>query len=357
VESSMGRYSYNEKEYEIYDLPGTYSLIPHSKEEEVVREFICYQNYDVIVAVCDAVCLERNLNLVLQTLTICKNVVVCVNLMDEAEKKKIKIDLDGISKDIKVPVVGIVARSKIGLESLLENIEKISTIPNVKIVDDVEERISDKTTASFVKFAEEICKRHIIFEKEDYAKKDRKIDKILTNKLTGIPIMIALLALIFWITIYASNYPSTWLFHFFNWLGEKMINGMSAIHLPSWLIDVSINGVYKVLTWVIAVMFPPMAIFFPLFTFLEDLGYLPRIAFNLDNTFKKCKACGKQALTMCMGFGCNACGVSGCRIIDSPRERLIAILTNNFVPCNGRFPILISIISMFFVFEMTGMIR
>ena len=353
----MGKYEYHNKKYEIFDLPGTYSLIPHSKEEEVVRNFICYQEYDVVVAVCDAVCLERNLNLVLQVLAICKKVIVCVNLMDEAKKKKIKIDLEAISNELRIPVVGTVARSKMGLENLLQNIEKLSDIPNERMVEDVDERISDKTTATFVHRAEKICNKYIVFEKEDYDKKDRKIDKILTSKLTGIPIMLLLLAVVFWITIYLSNYPSTWLFNFFNWLGEKMINYMTRSHLPSWFIEASMNGVYKVLTWVIAVMFPPMAIFFPLFTFLEDLGYLPRIAFNLDNMFKKCKACGKQALTMCMGFGCNACGVSGCRIIDSPRERLVAIITNNFVPCNGRFQTLISIISMFFVFGMTGVIR
>lgn len=352
----MGKYDYHDVTYEIYDLPGTYSLIPHSKEEEVVRDFICYQDYDVVVTVCDAVCLERNLNLALQVLAICKNVVVCVNLIDEAKKKKIKIDLEGLAKELDVPVVGIVARNKIGLENLLEKIEEYSNISNVRMVDNVNERLTEKTTSTFVTRAEEICQKHVVFEKQDYDKKDRKIDKILTSKLTGIPIMILLLALIFWITISLSNYPSTWLFNFFHWLGEKITSGMNSMHLPSWFIEVSMNGVYKVLTWVISVMFPPMAIFFPLFTFLEDLGYLPRIAFNLDNMFKKCKACGKQALTMCMGFGCNACGVSGCRIIDSPRERLIAILTNNFVPCNGRFPTLISIISMFFVFGMTGIL-
>lgn len=356
VEISMGKYEYNNNEYEIYDLPGTYSLIPHSKEEEVVREFICYNNYDVIVAVCDAVCLERNLILALQTLAICKNVIICVNLMDEAEKKKIKINLEGISKELNVPVVGIVARNKTGLNYLLDNIEKLIEVPNVKIVENVDERISDNTTESFVNTAENICNKYVVFEKEDYNKRDRKLDKILTSKITGIPIMLLLLALVFWITIYLSNYPSTWLFNFFNWLGENITEAFVSLGLPNRLIDVLMNGVYKVLTWVIAVMFPPMAIFFPLFTFLEDLGYLPRVAFNLDNTFKKCKACGKQALTMCMGFGCNACGVSGCRIIDSPRERLIAIITNNFVPCNGRFPTLISIIGMFFVFGMTGII-
>lgn len=356
VDSSQGTYEYNGRKYEIYDLPGTYSLIPHSQEEEVVQDFICYKEYDLVVVVCDAVCLERNLNLALQVLAICRNVIICVNLMDEAEKKKIRIDLDGIAKELNVPVIGIVARNKTGLPQLLQTIEAVSNIKNIRFADELCIHISDDKTASFVMRAEEICNRHVVFEKKDYAKRDRKIDKILTSKITGIPIMILLLIVIFWITISAANYPSQLLFSFFEWLGEKINNVLVYINLPGVLVEALMNGVYKVLTWVISVMLPPMAIFFPLFTILEDLGYLPRIAFNLDKTFKKCHACGKQALTMCMGFGCNACGVTGCRIIDSPRERLVAILTNSFVPCNGRFPTLISIISMFFVFGMTGFI-
>lgn len=357
VDCSMGRYEHKGKMYDIYDLPGTYSLIPHSKEEEVVRDFICYDEYDAIVVVCDAVCLERNLNLALQVMSVCKNVVICVNLMDEAEKKMIKIDLNGISKELNVPVIGMVARSKIGLEDLKDVVQELINRKNVKYVNEFCTKVSDENTAQFVRRAEEICSRNITFEKSDYNKKDRKIDKILTSKLTGIPIMLLLLGLVFWITLSVANYPSSMLFELFSWLGEKITNSLSKTSLPIWFISALMDGIYRVLTWVVSVMLPPMAIFFPLFTILEDLGYLPRIAFNLDNIFKKCKACGKQALTMCMGFGCNACGVTGCRIIDSPRERLIAILTNNFVPCNGRFPTMISIISMFFVFGMSGIMN
>lgn len=357
VDCSMGRYEHKGETYDIYDLPGTYSLIPHSKEEEVVRDFICYEEYDAIVVVCDAVCLERNLNLALQVMSVCKNVVICVNLMDEAEKKMIKIDLNGISKELNVPVIGMVARSKIGLEDLKDVVQELISRKNVKYVNEFCTKVSDENTTQFVRRAEEICSRNITFEKSDYNKKDRKIDKILTSKLTGIPIMLLLLGLVFWITLSVANYPSSMLFELFSWLGEKITNSLSKTSLPIWFISALMDGIYRVLTWVVSVMLPPMAIFFPLFTILEDLGYLPRIAFNLDNIFKKCKACGKQALTMCMGFGCNACGVTGCRIIDSPRERLIAILTNNFVPCNGRFPTMISIISMFFVFGMSGIIN
>lgn len=159
--------------------------------------------------------------------------------------------------------------------------------------------------------------------------------------------MLLFLGLIFWLTIVGANYPSEIIFSFFSWLQEKLFLFANFINCPTWLSDMLINGVYQTLTWIVSVMLPPMAIFFPLFTFLEDLGYLPRIAFNMDGFFKKCCCTGKQMITMCMGFGCNSAGVVGCRIIDSPREKLIAILTNAFVPCNGRFPFLISIATIF----------
>ena len=184
--------------------------------------------------------------------------------------------------------------------------------------------------------------------------RDRKIDSILTSKKFGFPIMFLFLGVIFWLTIVGANYPSQALFFVFSWIQEKLVLFADFVNCPLWLSDMLINGVYQTLTWIIAVMLPPMAIFFPLFTFLEDLGYLPRIAFNMDGFFKKCLCTGKQMITMCMGFGCNAAGVTGCRIIDSPREKLIAILTNNFVPCNGRFPFLISIATIFIAGTMQG---
>ena len=196
-----------------------------------------------------------------------------------------------------------------------------------------------------MKKAEQISSKVVTIE-NNKIDKTRKIDKYLTSKLYGIPIMIALLGLIFYITIIGANIPSQLLaisyllFRIFKFLYFKF-------KYSTWIHDLLVLGVFKTVAWVVSVVLPPMAIFFPLFTLLEDLGYLPRIAFNLDKLFKKCSACGKQALTMCMGFGCNAAGVIGCRIIDSPRERLIAIITNNFVPCNGRFPTLIAIITMF----------
>ncbi len=361
VESAIGEYEYNERMVKMYDLPGTYSLIAHSKEEEVTRDFICKEKYDVIVVVCDAVCLERNLNLVLQVLDITKNVIVCVNLIDEAKKKKISINYEGLSKILNVPVIPVCARDKKGLENLQIVINEIS---NRKMVVNSNSKLCDKAknelkttdtkseenaTINHIKKAEEIAQKVIKFEEKNYASRDRKIDKILTRKSTGIPIMLLLLALMFWITIVGANYPSEILFDFFKALGDKLYDIFEKLKVPEFITGVLLGGGYKVLSWVVSVMLPPMAIFFPLFTILEDLGYLPRIAFNMDKMFKKCEACGKQALTMCMGFGCNACGVTGARIIDSPRERLIAIITNNFVPCNGRFPAIISIITMFFV--------
>ncbi len=413
VSNANGTFNYNKTNYEIYDLPGTYSLIPHSKEEEIARDFLCFDKYDLVIVVCDAVCLERNLNLVLQTLEITKNVIVCVNLLDEAEKKKIKINLSRLSQILGVPVVGTSARNKKGLDNLLKNLEAKNFNPyQVKYSEKIEEAINeliclikdkvknlnsrwvalnlinydeclyqkitdylnfdllkekeikekllsikkelnlnikDEITDTIIKKAEEISKEVITFESKDYNLKNQKIDRIITSKLFGIPIMLGMLFIILWLTIKGANYPSNLLFNIFNNVGKNLLDFLNFLNAPSWLSGILISGIYRVLTWVIAVMLPPMAIFFPLFTLLEDLGFLPRIAFNLDCAFKKCCACGKQALTMCMGFGCNAVGVSGARIIDSPRERLIAILTNVFVPCNGRFPTMITIITIFFV--------
>ena len=216
------------------------------------------------------------------------------------------------------------------------------------------ELFRDIIVSGIVRKAEEICRGVVTFEKPDYNKRDHKIDGILTSRIYGIPIMIALLGVIFWITITGANYPSSLLADGLFWVEDQLTALFVSIEAPAWLHGLLVTGMYRTLAWVVSVMLPPMAIFFPLFTLLEDLGYLPRVAFNLDNFFKKACAHGKQALTMCMGFGCNAAGVVGCRIIDSPRERLIAIITNNFVPCNGRFPTLIAIITMFFAGMLTG---
>ena len=434
VANAIGYFEYRGETYKLVDIPGTYSIMSHSEEEEIARNYICFGNPDVTIVVVDATCLERNLNLVLQITEITNHIILCVNLLDEAKKKKITINLEKLSNILKIPVVGVTARKKKTLNELLkvtrkvcdgkedikntyqvqydEKIEKVIgklekiIIENYQIEEklarwisikilDGEEKIlreieknagmhlsdsikikgkevdknileirqeiltkleeeditkdifKEKIVSTIVKDSENIARQVCHFENKDYAKRDRKIDKILTSKKYGIPIMIVFLLLIFWITIVGANYPSQFLFSLFGNIQEKLIEFATYINCPEWLSNMLILGVYQTLTWVISVMLPPMAIFFPLFTILEDLGYLPRIAFNMDGFFKRACSSGKQMITMCMGFGCNSCGVTGCRIIDSTRERLIAILTNNLVPCNGRFPFLITVATIF----------
>lgn len=425
VTNAQGFCNTKQSSYVLVDIPGTYSLMAHSAEEEVARNFICFGEPDAVIVVCDATCLERNLNLVLQTIEISDNVIVCVNLMDEAKRKKITIDLKTLSKRLGVPVVSTIARKKKSLFSLTNTLDSVTAQQNksaainivypteienavqkieqvikkhdikklnsrwlsLKLLDSdpslikeinaylgenfladfeiknavenaqkelakqniTQDNIKDKIVTSIISTAEFVCKGVITREKDGYNGIDRKIDSILTSKLVGYPVMIALLALVFWITIVGANYPSEILSSALFWVQDRLTDLFTLLNAPDWLHGMLVLGVYRVLAWVVSVMLPPMAIFFPLFTLLEDAGYLPRVAYNLDKPFKKCSACGKQALTMCMGFGCNAAGVVGCRIIDSPRERLLAIITNNFVPCNGRFPTLIAIITMFFI--------
>lgn len=367
---AKGCYKYDNILYNIYDIPGTYSLISHSKEEQIARDFII-NNDNLTIIVCDATNLERNLNLVLQTLEITNRVIVCINLLDIAKKRNITIDINRLSNILKVPVVGITARKKKDLEKLKkvikDNINKKNDVFKVKYNNEIENYISKlnmpRTSSinyinKFNLFDEEIVSTlinisHDIYEvtvneKESvYDKKTRKIDKILTNKITGIPIMLLMLFIIFYITLYLSNYPSSWLQNLFNKLESPLYNILD--FLPDFIRNMLVYGAYRTISFVVSVMLIPMLIFFPLFTLLEDVGYLPRIVFNIDKYFRKAKSCGKQCLTMCMGFGCNVVGVTNSRIIDSRRERLISILTNSFIPCNGRFPIIIALISMFLV--------
>lgn len=430
VTNARGHFATKKYSYELVDLPGTYSLMAHSAEEEVARNFICFQKPDAVLVVCDATCLERNLNLALQTMEISSNVILCVNLMDEARRKGIEINLSLLSRRLGVPVVGTVAREKKSLSFMTDALDKLMEAGappkpfHVPYPEEVEQAVSciaphlqeswgeridsrwlalrlleqdasllrtaadelgsglaedrtlrdavaqaqaylrsrgidegglkDMIVASLVSSAEQLCAGVIKYKDHSYRQTDLKTDRILTSRLTGYPIMLALLALVFWLTIAGANYPSQLL----SGLLFRVQDSLSALfwHFgsPVWLHDMLVLGVYRTLAWVISVMLPPMAIFFPLFTLLEDVGYLPRIAYNLDKPFQRCHACGKQALTMCMGFGCNAAGVVGCRIIDSPRERLLAILTNSFVPCNGRYPTLIALLTMFFVGSNAG---
>lgn len=412
VSSAFGKYTYSNDKYTVADLPGTYSLLVSSKEEAQARNFLLENRLDAVVVVVDATCLERNLNLVLQILEITDKVVVCVNLLDEAAKKKIEVNIKQLSQCLGVPVVGMCAKSGKGIKQLKEAVANIiqgkAEISPVKIEyskeiehsiskllplfdnldispklkrcyalrllenddyikskltdhstelsavlteltqTDNKESIRDNIVNAIMKKCEYIFKKAVTLHNPSCNMRDRKIDKILTSRLTGIPIMLLLLALIFWITIVGANYPSQWLSRLFDWLSGVITGALKYINTPPVIVSLLMDGIYKTTAWVVAVMLPPMAIFFPLFTLLEDLGYLPRIAFNMDSMFKGAGCHGKQCLTMCMGIGCNACGVTGCRIIDSPRERLIAIITNSFMPCNGRFPAIIAIITVFF---------
>lgn len=432
VENTSGICEYEGKHFLLVDIPGTYSIMSHSEEEEIARDYICFGNPDATVVIVDATCLERNLNLVYQIMEITPKIIVCVNLLDEAKKKGIHIDLKKLEEELGVPVVGTIARKKKTLKQLMAKIKQVcigeikpepkqaTYIPiiedsiamlssklqhivpkgkeyllkwislkiidgepniltsieknlKIKINEEVEKKkiqvaemlkkqdiyqqnSRDKIIASIVLAAEKVASRVVSYEKQSYQERDRKIDKILTSKKFGIPIMIIFLAFVLWLTIVGANYPSSLLSSFFEWGGEKLLLAFQWMHAPTWLTGIVLDGVYRTVTWVVSVMLPPMAIFFPMFTLLEDLGILPRIAFNLDKYFKKACSSGKQALTMCMGLGCNAAGVVGCRIIDSPREKLIGILTNSFMPCNGRFPFLITIASIFIGSFFTGFI-
>lgn len=468
VGCAYGTFTYGGITFTVADLPGCYTAAAEVGEEKAAAEFLAFGGADVAVTVCDATCLERNLILAAQVAEMSKETVLCVNLLDEAEKKGIRLDLPGLCRETGLTVVGAAARRGRGINELRKAIFRLCTGKDSDIGDtgckkrrncgkkcrscercklgcngkpegggygpffpargasdsafsiDCGEKINsaaeavaravsgyaetlgmrpghlalealkgslDVTDAAFkkkcditegaalpgliegererigltgdeireevfkatVRFAEATARKCVTVSKETaYARRCRRLDRLLTGRYTAFPFMALLFALILWITVVGANYPSALLSKYLFGLEDVMYRGMEAMGAPDWLSGALILGVYRVLAWVVSVMLPPMAIFFPLFTLLEDLGYLPRIAFNLDCAFKKCNACGKQALTMCMGFGCNAVGVTGCRIIDSKRERLIAILTNVFVPCNGRFPTLVTVITLFF---------
>ena len=416
VENATGKLRINNRDFILVDIPGTYSIMSNSEEEEIARNYICFGNPDATIVVLDATSLERNLNLLFQIMEITNNIIVCVNLLDEAKKKHININLKKLEELLGVPVIGTIAHKKKTLRELKNIIYKVSTgnikpkpkrveyneelekyineisqeikkekeleednsmdayavMPDylykwisIKLIDGEEkiltsikknlninleseniqnklEEIRNKYTnknfnlekyklqqkeeneksnksiknktensdnkfkdyiiSTIVKKCEEVSKQVCTYEKNESNKRDRKIDKILTSKKFGIPIMILFLGVIFWITIVGANYPSQILSEFFGWIQGKLIIFTDFINCPEWLSNMLIFGAYQTLTWVISVMLPPMAIFFPLFTFLEDLGYLPRIAFNIDKLFKKACCSVKQMITMCMGM-------------------------------------------------------
>lgn len=398
--------------YVFTDLPGCYSLNARSSEEEAARDCIYFGEYDRAVVVCDASCLERNFFLAAQILEVCGDAVICINLVDEAEKRGISVNGQLISERLGVPVVMMSARRRGEPAKLLPALGKPSdSVPEIRYPEPIKEYITAVHTLligtgtarrqatvfalrlldSGSDFTDRLAEKYRISDENrsgcktlakrfidshggsdtvndmisgavsafasgavsgavrtgNGAGKGSRADRILTGKLTAFPVMFLLLMGILWLTVTGANYPSELLSHLFSRLEGGVSSLLTSAGAPEVLTSLLCEGMIRVVGWVVSVMLPPMAIFFPLFTLLEDVGYLPRIAYNLDRGFAGCSACGKQALTMCMGFGCNAVGVTGCRIIDSKRERLLAVLTNSFMPCNGRFPILIAVISMF----------
>lgn len=424
VSLSEGIYKGKKGTYRIVDLPGTYSLFSGSEEQDLARDHICFGDYDILVAVCDATALERNLILALQITEATDKVVLCINLMDEADKKGIDVDLDALEGILGIPVVGISANNRATMAPLEDIIEKNEPVSQKKralaypdiivkacnilskglplaeassslgnfialrllcgeksferaltehlgkdILTLTEYREAYKEAAEFlsqnginscielhdlvlealVRSAEDISKKAVKYKKSRVYHRDRKLDDIFTGKKQGFSAMLLLLCILFFITVWGANYISDVLFFVFGKGQEFLEYALGAIGVGNRLLSLIVNGIYGTTSTVVSVMLPPMAIFFPLFTILEDSGYLPRIAYNLDKPFKKNGSCGKMALTMCMGLGCNAAGVVGCRIIDNRKEKLISTVTNSFIPCNGKFSGLITVITLFIV--------
>jgi ferrous iron transport protein B len=444
-----GAFAHGGKRFKLIDLPGTYSLLSASTDEQVARDFLLFGEPGCVIVVIDATCIERNLNLVFQVMEITPRVVVCANLMDEAQRKGIAVDVERLGELLGVPVVATAARRHRGLNELMQVIDEVTAgritprpivpdtpdelkqavdavtplvrtlapqLPNTRwiayrliegdhrireallsgelgdsqphaspgdvldrideIRDSVGEQFRDVIVTQAYQQAERIA-RQVVRHESRRATIDERLDRALTHPVGGWPAMLLILAAVFWITVTGANVPSQLLAGVL--MNEGGLSGFFTEHLhmqapafatrsiyewlhigfdaagaPWWLSGSLIDGVYLCLAWVVSVMLPPMAIFFPLFTLLEDLGYLPRVAFNLDPLFRRAGAHGKQALTMSMGFGCNAAGVIACRIIDSPREKLIAILTNNFMICNGRFPTVIAIATLMAAAQITS---
>jgi ferrous iron transport protein B len=361
VARAEGAYRHGETAFKVVDLPGTYSLQAASADEEVARDFILFGQPDVTVVVVDATRLERNLNLVLQVFEVTDRVVVVLNLMDEARRHGIGVDIAALARELGVPVIPAAARRGTGIAETRAAILQVATgairprpcrvrePPAGTGVADAASPVEDRRSAAFYGEAERIARAsQVLGVKRMQVDFDKYLDRLLTNRWTGVPLMVLLLAVVFWLTIAGANVPSAMLAGLLIDGVHPWLKGLgTAAGMPWWLSGFLFDGMYLATAWVVSVMLPPMAIFFPLFTLLEDFGYLPRVAFNMDHMFQRVGAHGKQALTMCMGFGCNAAGVVATRVIDSPRERLVAVITNNFSLCNGRWPTQILVASIF----------
>lgn len=387
VACTTGYFSIEDAGFSIVDLPGIYSFDIRSEEEAITRDYIADNDFEFLLLVCDATCLERGLYLLKQAASLlkdrppetCPQIILCVNLCDEAEKKGIKVNFSKLEEALGIPVAACRARQKQGLSQLKQLLYYYTRESEAGTDHAVCSAGTDNTDCSDRAAACASCPvctscsltvpcgklplsfdpksaaaLSVTYTKKDFRRKEEHLDRILTGPVSGGIIMCLLLTGIFWLTITGANYPSSMLWNMFFHIETTLAELAAGAGLPQWFIGSFIYGVFRVVAWIVSVMLPPMAIFFPLFTLLEDLGYLPRVAFNMDGAFHKCKACGKQCLTMAMGLGCNAAGVVGCRIIDSPRERLIAILTNSLVPCNGRFPLLLMMISLFLMGSATS---
>jgi ferrous iron transport protein B len=410
VTRAEGYFTVGAARFKIVDLPGTYSLHAASVDEEVARDMLLFGEPDVTIVVLDATRLERNLNLALQVLAITPRVVVCLNLMDEAKRHGIVLDPEALSRELGVPVVAASARSGEGMDALRHAVLTMATgatstspyrvpeyAPSIEtLVAEVETAVRtamldaqnhrwialrllqadarveatvppavlavasaarwrlptdfhDLLTAATFASAARIAKAaEAGTVRRVGARLDAVLDRWLTSRVAGFPLMVLMLGVVFWLTIAGANVPSSMLASLLlDTVHPWLQSSATALGVPAFIRGLFLDGVYLGTAWVIAVMLPPMAIFFPLFTLLEDFGYLPRVAFNLDALFRRVGAHGKQSLTMCMGFGCNAAGVVATRVIDSPRERLVAIITNNFSLCNGRWPTQILMASIF----------
>ena len=350
VALAQGKCMYKGQTYDLVDLPGTYSLCSASPEEKVSEDFLKSQEMDCTVVVCDATCMERSLILALQVVEICPKVVVCVNLIDEAQRMGVQIDAKALERRLGVPMVLTNADAQEGIDALMESVRKVcdgfAPLRPMRIEHDHTD--SEENAKAFVLQAQALAQMCVKSGETEKPTLTQRLDAIFLHRIYGYLTMLLLLFVTFWLTMQGANYPSQALAKCFDSLGEVLSRGARWLNLPDFFAGICIDGVYATAARVVSVMLPPMAIFFPLFTLLEDFGYLPRVAFLLDRCFGRVGACGKQSLTMCMGFGCNAVGVSGCRIIDSPRERKIALITNAFVPCNGRFPGLIFLLGLLF---------
>ncbi|MFO7933708.1 MAG: ferrous iron transport protein B [Bacteroidales bacterium] len=427
VTRAEGSFRYDGFKFNLLDLPGTYSLLTRSKDEEIARNYLIFDDPDLVLVMADSTALERNLHLVLQILQITSKVILVCNLVDEADRKGIRVRTSILESQLGIPVVGISASRNQGIDKLKKAMTRVVTDPNpprsvtvnypeslksemdsiggelkrmipslqaiewiilrmmegdqsvVSILESLvrkkestnQQKDNDLKSLGKLVLRAQLAKEKLgfslhdvlsekihrqasaiagkaVFHKEKEKKStEEKIDRIVTSRIWGIPIMLLLLFLIFYITIAGANYPSALLAKGLFRIEDAWAGLFEKWQVPWWITGFLVHGIYKGMAWVVSVMLPPMAIFFPLFTFLEDLGYLPRVAFNLDRMFRWSGAHGKQALTMGMGFGCNAAGIISTRIIDSPKERMIAIVTNNFVPCNGRWPLLILVATIF----------